>query len=50
MNLRYISKYDPNKKESKADRKLTDLRSFAKKEFFSLTEKHIGIAVYTMKL
>lgn len=50
MNLRYISKYDKNKKQNNPNKKLTDLRSFAKKEIFSLTEKHLDIAVYSMKL
>lgn len=38
------------KKLGREKRKMNDLKSFAKKEIFSLTEKHIGIAVYTMKL
>ena len=50
MNLRYISKYEETKKNKLAERDLVELREFAKKELFTLTQKHLGLPIVIMKL
>ena len=50
MNLRYISKYEDSKKDKLVKEKLNDMKSFAKKELFTLSEKHLTIPVFIMKL
>lgn len=50
MNLRYISKYEESKKDKLIKDKELDMKSFAKKELFTLTEKHLTIPVFIMKL
>ncbi len=50
MNLKYISRNLGSNKEKKAEKKLSELRSFAKKELFALSKKHLSVPIYIGQL
>lgn len=50
MNLKYISKYEESKKAKQEKRNLSELKQFAKKELFILSQKHLSLPIFIMKI